>query len=201
MRPPQTVLGHPLIGGGAGAAGGIARGPRRRLLGTGGAGLLAVAAPSGSAAGRCRPTGGAGVSNARRPAATPAASMTNAAVSPAASSVDRRPRSRRSTTRVEPYVQYAFELAAYVVGWVPWVGFLAPQITFFYNLFEPMVQSGSVQHARLAERNDHLQSRAEQLLRGHHGVDQPVHPPRDPTGFAASCRRCRRCRRFRRPFP
>ena len=25
---------------------------------------------------------------------------------------------------------------------MPWVGFLAPQILFFYDLFEPMVQSG-----------------------------------------------------------
>jgi hypothetical protein len=25
---------------------------------------------------------------------------------------------------------------------VPWVGILAPQIMFFYNLFEPMVQAG-----------------------------------------------------------
>ncbi|GAB3012521.1 PE family protein [Mycobacterium bourgelatii] len=42
----------------------------------------------------------------------------------------------------EPYVQYGFELAAYLAGWVPYVGILAPQINFFYNLFEPMVQAG-----------------------------------------------------------
>jgi hypothetical protein len=44
---------------------------------------------------------------------------------------------------VEPYVRYGFELASYVAGWVPWIGWLiAPQILFLYDLFEPMVQSG-----------------------------------------------------------
>jgi hypothetical protein len=43
---------------------------------------------------------------------------------------------------VEPYVAYGFNLATYVAGFAPWVGFLAPQINFFYYLFEPMVQSG-----------------------------------------------------------
>jgi hypothetical protein len=42
----------------------------------------------------------------------------------------------------EPYVQYGFNLAAYAAGWLPYVGILAPQINFFYDLFEPMVQSG-----------------------------------------------------------
>lgn len=42
----------------------------------------------------------------------------------------------------EPYVQYGFELAAWAAGWVPYIGILAPQINIFYNLFEPIVQSG-----------------------------------------------------------
>ncbi len=42
---------------------------------------------------------------------------------------------------IEPWVQYGFQLLAYAVGWVPWIGILAPQINFLYNLFEPMVQS------------------------------------------------------------
>jgi len=42
---------------------------------------------------------------------------------------------------VEPYVQYGFELAEYVVRWLPWIGILAPQINFIYDLFEPMVQA------------------------------------------------------------
>jgi hypothetical protein len=42
---------------------------------------------------------------------------------------------------VEPYVAYAFNLASYVVGWAPWLSWLAPQINYFYYLFEPMVQA------------------------------------------------------------
>ncbi|MGB5112733.1 MAG: hypothetical protein WBO08_14420 [Mycobacterium sp.] len=42
---------------------------------------------------------------------------------------------------VEPWVQWGFEVAAYAVGWVPWVGYLAPQITIFYNLGERIVRS------------------------------------------------------------
>lgn len=42
---------------------------------------------------------------------------------------------------VEPWVQYGFNVASYAVGWLPWIGILAPQINFFYYLFEPMVQS------------------------------------------------------------
>lgn len=43
---------------------------------------------------------------------------------------------------IEPYVAYGFNLAAYAAGWLPYVGILAPQINFFYYLFEPMVQAG-----------------------------------------------------------
>lgn len=39
-------------------------------------------------------------------------------------------------------MQYGFNLASWAVGWVPWIGILAPQINFFYYLFEPIVQSG-----------------------------------------------------------
>ncbi|MGO4444243.1 hypothetical protein AB4Z42_12890 [Mycobacterium sp. 2YAF39] len=42
---------------------------------------------------------------------------------------------------VEPWVQYGFELAAYAVGWVPYVGWLAPQVMIFYNLVERIVRS------------------------------------------------------------
>jgi hypothetical protein len=42
---------------------------------------------------------------------------------------------------IEPWVQYGFQLLAYAVGWVPFIGILAPQINFLYNLFEPIVQS------------------------------------------------------------
>ena len=42
---------------------------------------------------------------------------------------------------VEPWVRYGFELATYAVGWVPWVGWLAPQIMIFYNFGERIVRS------------------------------------------------------------
>lgn len=42
---------------------------------------------------------------------------------------------------VEPWVQWGFELVAYGVGWVPYVGWLAPQVMIFYNLGERIVRS------------------------------------------------------------
>ena len=42
---------------------------------------------------------------------------------------------------VEPWVQWGFEVVAYAVGWIPYVGWLAPQIMYFYNLGERIVRS------------------------------------------------------------
>ncbi|WP_319449450.1 MULTISPECIES: hypothetical protein [unclassified Mycobacterium] len=42
---------------------------------------------------------------------------------------------------VEPWVRYGFEVATYVVGWVPVVGWLAPQIMIFYNFGERIARS------------------------------------------------------------
>ena len=42
---------------------------------------------------------------------------------------------------VEPWVQYGFELATYAVGWVPYVGWLSPQIMIFYNFGERIARS------------------------------------------------------------
>jgi hypothetical protein len=42
---------------------------------------------------------------------------------------------------VEPWVRYGFELAAYAVGWVPYVGWLSPQIIIFYNFGERIARS------------------------------------------------------------
>ena len=42
---------------------------------------------------------------------------------------------------VEPWARYAADLAAYAVGWVPYVGWLAPQITIFYNFGERIARS------------------------------------------------------------
>lgn len=42
---------------------------------------------------------------------------------------------------IEPWVRYGFELVTYGVGWIPWVGWLAPQIMIFYNFGERIVES------------------------------------------------------------
>jgi hypothetical protein len=42
---------------------------------------------------------------------------------------------------VEPWVEWGFDVAAYAVGWIPYVGWLAPQIEIFYNLVERIVRS------------------------------------------------------------
>ncbi|WP_319436651.1 hypothetical protein [Mycobacterium sp. RTGN5] len=42
---------------------------------------------------------------------------------------------------VEPWVRYGFEVATYVVGWVPYVGWLSGQIMIFYNFGERIVRS------------------------------------------------------------
>jgi PE family len=86
-----------------------------------------------------RPTGGVTAATAAG-SLLHAGSLTNARATPAvfnsiADSI------KNFYNYAEPYVQYAFNLAAYAVGWVPWVGILAPQINFIYDLFEPMVQS------------------------------------------------------------
>ena len=42
---------------------------------------------------------------------------------------------------IEPWVRWGFELATYAVGWIPWVGWLSPQIMIFYNFGERIVES------------------------------------------------------------
>jgi hypothetical protein len=42
---------------------------------------------------------------------------------------------------VEPWVRYGFEVGAYAVGWVPYVGWLSPQIMIFYNFGERITRS------------------------------------------------------------
>ncbi len=42
---------------------------------------------------------------------------------------------------LEPWVHYGFELAQYAVSWIPYVGWLAPQIDIFYHLGESIVHS------------------------------------------------------------
>jgi hypothetical protein len=42
---------------------------------------------------------------------------------------------------VEPWTRYIADVAAYAVGWIPYVGWLAPQITIFYNFGERIARS------------------------------------------------------------
>ena len=49
-------------------------------------------------------------------------------------------------------MQCGFELAAYAVGWIPYVGWLAGQIMIFYNFGERIVQHRS-QHADWLDGN------------------------------------------------
>ena len=42
---------------------------------------------------------------------------------------------------IEPWVHYGFQIAQYAVGWIPWVGWLAPQIDIFYHFGERIVRS------------------------------------------------------------
>jgi hypothetical protein len=42
---------------------------------------------------------------------------------------------------IEPWVHYGFQLAQYAVGWIPYVGWLAPQIDIFYHFGERIVRS------------------------------------------------------------
>ncbi len=155
--PAQAVLGHPLIGGGAGKAGGVVSNAVGRvesaLLGNGGAGLIGGGA-SGLATGgggalvqaarsalQLAPTGGASSVVSAGVLPKLLSSMTNAAVVPAAfNSIATA--IKNGYLAIEPWVQYGFQLLSYAVGYVPWVGFLAPQINFLYNLIEPIVQSG-----------------------------------------------------------
>ena len=43
---------------------------------------------------------------------------------------------------VEPWVRYGFQVAADVLGWVPWVGWLSGQIMVFYDFGQRIVASG-----------------------------------------------------------
>jgi hypothetical protein len=147
------LLGGGGAGGGiAGTVGGAVSGAVSRvesvLAGSnflGGAGLLGsnflgIPQAIASQAGTLLPTGGVRALTAASALVTPAA-MTNAAVVPAASG-SIGDAMKAGYLLVEPYVQYGFDLAAYVAGYLPYVGWLAPQIYFFYDLFEPMVQAG-----------------------------------------------------------
>jgi PE family len=133
--PAAMVLGHPLIGSGAsaGASSAAAGGIFSNLLGGSGA------AASQASALLLRPTGMASALTAATPLLQ-ASGITNAAAAPAAfGAASIGDAIENAYLAIEPYVQYGFNLAAYAAGYV--IGGLAPQINFFYYLFEPIVQS------------------------------------------------------------
>jgi hypothetical protein len=137
--PAQAVLAHSLIGSGATtAAGGGALSNAVGVLSnavsrveSGAANLLG----GNASALRVGPTGGFSAVAAAGALLQPAA---NAAAAPGTigNAI------QNAYLAIEPWVQYGFNLAAYAVGYLPYVGLLAPQIYFFYDLFEPIVQSG-----------------------------------------------------------
>ncbi len=133
--PAQQLLGHPLIGPAApslaAAATRAATQVQSAFQGLGPANVLSTLGLT--------PTGGTGGLAATSALLGPlAAQAAPAAVIPVswATAIE------NFYNFAEPYVQYGFNLAAYVAGWVPYVGILAPQINILYYLFEPMVQAG-----------------------------------------------------------
>jgi len=152
----STILGGAgLLGGGGGIAGAVGGAMSGAMSGAegvvaapnflGGAGLpvsnlLGLPQAIASQAETLLPTAGIRALTAASPLLTPAA-MTNAAVVPAATG-SIGDAIKAGYLLVEPYVQYGFDLAAYVAGYLPYVSWVAPQIYFFYDLFEPMVQAG-----------------------------------------------------------
>lgn len=83
------------------------------------------------------------------PAVAPAAQLTTAAseiADTAAPALAAEPTSIGDTIigfylTVEPWTQYGATLASWAIRWVPFLGLLAPQITFYYDLDEAIVRS------------------------------------------------------------
>ncbi|QQW32446.1 PE family protein [Mycobacterium marinum] len=131
--PAEKLLGQPLMGQGGIVANAVSQvqsvfaGAGSNALGAN-ASMLALA-----------PTGGAATAAASGSLLGPIAS---AAAPAAILPVSVATAIQNFYLAVEPWVQYGFNLASWAVGWVPWIGILAPQINFFYYLFEPIVQSG-----------------------------------------------------------
>ncbi|MDP7705545.1 MULTISPECIES: PE family protein [unclassified Mycobacterium] len=132
--PAQQLLGHPLTGPAAPSLAAAAARAATQVQGV----LQGVGAGNLLGALGLTPTGGIGSVAATSALLGPmAAQAAPAAVIPVswATAIE------NFYNFVEPYVAYGFNLASYLVGWLPYVGILAPQINFFYYLFEPMVQA------------------------------------------------------------
>ena len=81
------------------------------------------------------PTGGIRALTSAAALLAPAASTAGNVLAPLGNAIE------AAYLAFEPSVQYAFELLEYAVRYVPYVGWLAPQITYLYNLIEPIVQA------------------------------------------------------------
>ena len=184
--PVAKLLGQPLIGqGGAQSGGTAAGGALANALGR-----IESAAAMGAGVLQLPGTGGASAVQAATSLLRPAVAAANAAgilPVPLGDAIE------AFYLTVEPYVEYGFNLASYVAGFVPYAGLLAPQINFLYYLFEPMVQAG------LFNTIDWLQGRSVSRKgfptsgRSPRRRSTSSSPPRS-TGRSASCRRCRPCR-------
>ena len=98
----------------------------------------------------------------------------------------------------EPYVQYGFQLLEYAVRYLPWIGWLAPQITFLYNLFEPIVQAALFNTIDVLTQTIGLSQGLSNFWAAttasiNHFIRSEAY-----WFLSASCRRCRRCRRSSR---
>ena len=135
--PARALSGQPLIGAAAAGAASVPSAlstvASRVFGGTSGllGGSALLAAPTGGLKALTATSSLLHAGSLASAAATPAAN----ALAPIATSIE------NLYNAVEPYVAYAFNLASYVVGYLPWVGILAPQINFFYYLIEPIVQA------------------------------------------------------------
>lgn len=130
--PAQQLLGGQSLAGPAaeqiaGSAAKAAGQAQSALQGAGGSALRALGlTPTGGPGGLAAPRGLLGSAQAAPAAVIPVSW---------AESI------QAAYLAYEPYVAYGFELASYAVGWLPYVGILAPQVLFVYNLFEPIVQA------------------------------------------------------------
>ena len=94
---------------------------------------------------------------------------------------------------VEPWVRYGFQVAADVLAWVPFVGWLSGQIMVFYNFFESKVQSA------VFNFTDWLEGRAasSRMWSTSASTSFGFSSTWVSTSGITSCRTCRPCR-FRR---
>ncbi|MGO8768720.1 PE family protein [Mycobacterium sp.] len=152
-----NAVGAPAAGGKSGIGGVLSNAASQvenALSGNGGVGLLSggsgllargaqeIGAVSQAGGLLLQPTGGIRALTSAAALLSPAAMTAAAALTPAANALAPIGQAIEAAyLAFEPYVQYAFQLAEYAVRYLPWIGWLAPQITFFYNLFEPMVQA------------------------------------------------------------